>query len=94
MSTKGYDIQFGINKIQEVLKALNPEKKWDIVYCAPGTYEDTFDDWTIQYHNIVPGEEYIFICDADNHLLYAINVTGDSVLCALEELMEKLVDKF
>ena len=86
-------ISLGIDKIQEFLHEYRPEKKWDIVVCPVNDPKEMFNDWTISYHGILSGEDYIFIIQ-DNHLLYAINITGDSVLCALSDLMKLLVEKF
>lgn len=86
-------IDKGIEKIQEFLQEYRPEKHWDIIVAQVDDPKDLFDDWTIAYHGILSEEEYIFIIE-DNHLLYALNVTADSVLCALSELMQLLVNKF
>lgn len=93
MSTKQEKIEFGISKIQDILRELNPRKVWDIQYASFTDPKEHLDDWDIKYYNIFANEEYVLIYENEN-LLYAINVTGDSVLCTLDELMRKLVDKF
>ena len=43
----------------------------------------------------MPGSEYIYIREVDTGaLLYAVEVTGDSVITALSELMDLLSRKF
>lgn len=54
-----------------------------------------FTEWEQQYFHIMTGEEYFFIWNEhEDHLLYVINVTGDSVLTALSELMNLIGRKF
>ena len=46
-------------------------------------------------HPMLSGDEQILIWDdVDGQLLYHVNVTGDSVLCAVYELMRLLKDKY
>ena len=54
-----------------------------------------FTDFEKQYHRIHDGDEMFFIFDRpDDILLYTVNVTGDSVLTAFEELMKVIAAKF
>lgn len=94
--TKEEYIDYSIEKIKDILQFLRPEKSWEIKYIRLKLPAEVFDEWTITYHGLIANEEYILIYDDEqmNHLLYAINVTGDSVLCALSELMQLLVNKF
>lgn len=60
-----------------------------------------FTKWECQYHRLYTGEERFFIFEIRNpgdidpqHLLYSVNVTGDSVLAAAGELMNLVSRKF
>ena len=91
--SKETEILKGIVLIQQYLEFLKPEKKWDIVYAIPKDCEKKFGEWSTKYHGLINGEEYIFIFEKKT-LLYAINVTGDSTLTAISELMDLLAKKF
>lgn len=93
LKDKTIDINLGIQKIQEFLSEYRPEKHWDIAYYKMDDPAKYFDAWTIGYHGIISEDEYIFIFD-DSHLLYALNVTGNSVLYTMSELMRLLANKF
>ena len=46
-------------------------------------------------HPMLSGDEQILVWDdVDGQLLYNVNVTGDSALCAVFELMRLLKDKY
>lgn len=87
------EITYGIRKIQDVLKYINPKKKWDIYYYVSNSVETEFTQQDLQRFHLMSGDEYILIFN-DNALLYTINVTADSTLTALEELMLLLSKKF
>ena len=92
MKSKEEEINYGITAISGYLAILKPQKKWNIYYDV-AKENHNFSDWDRQYHGIIDGEEYFFVYD-NNHLLYVINVTGDSTLTAMSELMELLARKF
>ena len=52
---------------------------------------ETFTPWGIKYHGILPGIEYFLVYENDpdcgKSLLYVVNVSGDSEICAASELM-------
>lgn len=52
-----------------------------------------FDAWQAKYFGLEPGGEYFFIT-RQHHLLYAVNVSSDSILTAASELMDKIAKKF
>jgi len=91
MTEKTKQIIFGMSKIQEILNNIRPGNTWEIAYDNPERVP--LSDWDRNYHNLIDGEDYFFIWQ-DKKLLYTIDVTGDSVLTALWELMEKLAKKF
>ena len=91
-------IAWGLLQIEHILLKINESKalNWDMMYRKET--EETIlklTDFERQYHKIIPGDEYIYIREVDtDDLLYAVNVTGDSALTALSELMKLLADKF
>ena len=91
MSEKRKQINFCIDRIYEILDLLRPNNKWRILYGKTEDYD--IDDWKKQYLQLVDREDYFFIY-VENELLYAVNVTGDSVLTAVQELITKLAAKF
>ena len=59
----------------------------------------TFSDWQRRYHDLLTGCEYFLIYEKQHDgypdfLLYAINVTADAPLTAVEELMRTVAAKF
>ena len=91
MSTKRKIINFCIDRIYEILNEIRPGNNWTIIYSKPEEIE--LDDWKKQYLGIINGEDYFFIY-IDHSLTYAVNVTGDSILTAVQELINKLAIKF
>lgn len=91
MNSKTTQIDFCIEKIKEILDYLRPENKWNIGYAKPE--EIIIPSWKYEYLQLIDGEDYFFIFIEDE-IMYAINVTGDSVLTAIHELVGKLADKF
>lgn len=92
---KERQINFCIEKIQEMLQLINSEKKWTIKYFYPKDFHEfePYSPWDVQRHHLFVNDEYFLIMD-DDGILYAVNVTGDSVLTAVEELMLLLSKKF
>ena len=91
MSNKTELIMFAVSKIEEILEHIRPNNGWEIAYDIPEHISLT--DWDRKYLNLVDGENYFFIY-VDSKLLYAVNVTCDSVLTAIQELVTKLSAKF
>lgn len=54
---------------------------------------DKFTPFQMRYFQLMECEEYFFIRDPED-LLYAVNVTGDSLLTAAWELMDLVSRKF
>lgn len=96
---KKHAINGSLNAITDNILRLVDEKKalnWDLTY-RKETEESILHltDWERKYHHISVGEEYIYVREVDTgDLLYAVNVTGDSVLTALGELFDLLTEKF
>ena len=95
--SKQTEINYGLEAIRSILQMLKPEKRW-IIYYAKVTDEIffSFSEWNIQYHHIRKGDEYFFIYEdsSDRPLLYAVNVSAESTLYSLANLMKLLADKF
>lgn len=88
---KTEQILFATKKIEEILEHVRPNNGWEIAYDIPEHVSLT--DWDRHYLNLINGDEYFFIY-VNSELLYAVNVTGDSVLTAIYELIDKLAKKF
>lgn len=76
---KRQQIIYCLSKVQQMLDYLDPDKKWRIIYESNMNYR---------------GSECFSIYNNDNVKLYSVDVTGDSVLTAIEELMRMLARKF
>lgn len=90
---KAVKIKFCIQRVQEMLHYLNNEKRWTIIYCSPTKEAVTKNSLLAERFHVIPGDEYFMIYDK-KRLLYCVNVTGDNVLTAIEELMLLLSKKF
>lgn len=91
MLSKTTQIDFCTEKIKEILDYLRPDNKFKIVYAKPE--EVNMSDWKREYLRLLCGEDYFIVC-YDDEPLYAINVTGDSVLTAIRDLVNLLANKF
>ena len=91
MLSKTTQIDFCTEKIKEILDYLRPDNKFKLVYAKPEEVE--ISNWKRKYLQLLNGEDYFLIYYEDEPL-YAVNVTGDSVLTAIRELVDKLADKF
>ena len=94
--TKTAMMKMGTDFISILLNVVRPDKDIRIEYVR--TTEENikdFSDWDVERFGILTGEELILIFDkTENHLLYVVNVTGDSVLTAMSELMNLIAKKF
>ena len=91
MTEKTIKILECTKKIEEILQIIRPDNNWEIAYDTPEHVDLT--DWDRKYLQLIDGEDYFFIF-VDGSPLYAVNVTGDSIICALYELIELLSRKF
>lgn len=96
MNQKHDEMAHAIRCISSLLQKVRPDKDIDIAYRREDMESvKEFSDWDRQCHHILSGDENIYIWDAKNGtLLYAVNVTGDSVLTAISELMSLIAKKF
>ena len=95
--SKQTEINYGLEAIRAILQMLKPEKRWIISYAKITSENITnFSDWNIQYHGIRTGDEYFFIWEdsPERPLLYVVNVSAESTLYSLANLMKLLADKF
>lgn len=91
MNKKTIKIIYCMSKIQDILDYLRPGNNWELAYDIPEHV--VLSDWDKERLGLIDGEDYFFIF-IENKVMYAINVTGDSVLTAIEELVHKLAQKF
>lgn len=83
-------------EVTEMLYIVYPNKRVRIEYVR--MTEDCMrklDPWYVQYHRLVPGDEYMLLWDLEfDEMLYAVNVTGDSYLYCVKELLDLIAEKF
>ena len=95
---KKHAINWALSRISDILINENEQKglNWNLVYRKETEETITkLTDWERRYHHIMPGGEYIYVREVDTGaLLYAVEVTGDSVITALSELMDLISRKF
>ena len=85
--------------IEPMLTLIDGEKadSWKIMYRVPDTewlslFVSPYDQ---RRFHLMPGEEYFFIFEkATDDLLYVVDVTADSILTAISELVNLLARKF
>lgn len=101
--TRDEQMQMVLDQIRPILKEVNAGKEdsWYMAYgrAASPWLEATTTEWERKYHQIVRNDEYFWIWNTDTgdqpwELLYAVNVTGDSLVTAASELMNLLARKF
>lgn len=80
--------------IEEMIRRHGRRKDITVTFEEP-TAESLrkFSDFQLRYFALRAGEEYFFVWEPDG-LLYAVNVTGDSLLTAAWELMDLVSRKF
>lgn len=86
--TRNDEMNTALKHVESLVKALGI-KPLDIAYKKETkTSVLDFQEDIRRIHNIIPGQEYIYIWDAKTGiLLKSINVTGDSTLYAVTDLM-------
>ena len=95
MNTKAQQINEALTHVSAIMTAANTRQKCRLEY-RNENYESVkrFTEFTRERLGILPGMEYIYVYDSDGYLLYAVNVTADSVLTAIAELMDLISRKF
>lgn len=85
-----------VHTIQSMMRRTRPDMPLNIdLVCLNEHNIQGFTDFERRYHGLLTGEKFITIREAaDNYLLYAVNVTGDSILTAVGELMNLIARKF
>lgn len=83
-------MKFCAEKVKEILDYVRPNN-WEIIYCKPD--EINLSEWKREYLQLIDNEDYFFVA-IDGEVMYAVNVTGDSTLTAVQELVTKLASKF
>ena len=85
--------------IEPMLTLIDGEKadSWKIMYRVPDAewlslFMSPYDQ---RRFHLMPGEEYFFIFEREtDYLLYVVDVTADSTLTAISELVNLLARKF
>ena len=99
---RAYDMTMVADSALKLLKYVRPGRNLGIVYVKPNAETiEQFTDWQRRRNHILTGGEYFRVCEyspdweTDDHdLLYAVDVTADSLLTAAWELFELLSKKF
>lgn len=92
---KKAEISYGIMQIESILHMIRPEKKWEILWKKIDDEAwNLLSDWQKKYHDIIKNQEYFLIFDECGTLLYVLNVSAESTLYSLSNLMKLLADKF
>jgi hypothetical protein len=83
-----------LESVRDIMRIAHPDKYVRLEYMEE-TEESVakWNEWYRKYHNIRPGQQNIYIFDEDG-LLYKVDVTWDSTLTAIHELMELIARKF
>ena len=104
-----HELEYGIKHAEMILQNINADrvsrngdcvnKVWKISYVEmDGTTIKQFSDWDQRRLGLMTGGEYLIVVDITDtekpHILYAINVSGDSVLECMHQLFDLLSAKF
>ncbi len=92
--TKRYQMARALKRVEQLLEDLGigPLR---LLYAEvdEATARGAFTEYERKLFRIRPGEEIVTVTGQDG-LLYVLQVTGDSVLTAVTEVMELLANKF
>lgn len=100
---RAFDMQSVANSIESMIRLHggNKEQRQRIAITYTRLDDENisqFSDFQRRYYGLLTGEEYFIIWDERGagkpDLLYAVNVTGDSILTAGGELMTLVAKKF
>lgn len=83
-------------KVTEMLYIVRPDKKIRVEYVrmTPEALQN-LNPWYVKYHKLVAKDEYMFVWDLEfDELLYAVNVSGNSYLYCVKELLDLIAEKF
>lgn len=83
-----------LEKVMEISAITRPGQKY-IMWYTRMTEEElgVFTDWDVKRFGLRAKDEYVFVADNTGHILYAINVSGDSVMQSVAELTDLLAGK-
>ena len=90
------------SQVESIVKENGRRNDIAITYCEMDAESlADFTDWQCQRNKLFIGHEYFMIWEVPDpydiepfHLLYAVNVSADSVLTAAAELMDLVSKKF
>lgn len=100
-ATRESDMRRVARSAMNMLRLARPDRKLTIGYVKPNDKTiERYTEWQRKRHGIRTGEEYFLVWDCapdytdTSDLLYAVNVTADSLLTAAWELFGLLGKKF
>lgn len=91
---KAEQMDEAIKRVLEIAKITRPECDTRIVYLRVTKENlEAFTEWDCQRFGIHVGDERILVGKAGEEILYALNVSGDSVMQSIAELTNLLAGK-
>ena len=91
---KAEQIEAAIKKVVEITKITRPQADTQITYLRITEDNiDDFSDWDRQRFGIHVGDERILVGKRGEGTMYALNVSGDSVMQSIAELTDLLAGK-
>ena len=99
---RSFDMSAIAESAEKLLKFVRPQRHIGITYIKPDAETiKQFTPWQVERNHIITGCEYFLVWDYSpnwetdaNDLLYAVDVTADSLLTAASELMSLISRKF
>lgn len=83
-----------LRKVEEICKITRPECETRLVYIRLNKENiGDFDDWDRQRFGMHVGDERILVSKNNEGVLYALNVTADSVMQSIADLTDLLAGK-
>lgn len=91
---KAEQMQEALRKVMDICEITRPGKNGRLFYVRMTEDElEDFSDWDVKRFSLRSGDEYIFVAEDNGHILYALNVSGDSVMQSIAELTNLLAGK-
>ena len=83
--------------VNQIMHRIYPDRELWVDYVKPDEESiKTFSDWTQKRLGILTGAEYLIVSEGPSmeSVLYAVNISADSELTAMDELFHLLSYKF
>lgn len=91
---KAQKMEIALRKVMDIADITRPGKDASFRYVV--ITEDNlhdYSDWDIERLRLCTGLEYILVVEDSGHILYSINVSGDSIMQSIAELTNLLAGK-